>query len=89
MLQFFLKFVFVVLLSSCCPSPECSTDIMFLPIVDCLLQESSLFVAAVCCVDPGVETSSNLHVGCTSDKISHHFLAKRLHLVDGVLFNIL
>jgi hypothetical protein len=71
------------------PFSESGCSVILHPVSHRLLEQSALLIPIVCGVDPGIEPSSHLHMSGPGNEIGHHFFAQRLHLVDGVLLDIL
>jgi hypothetical protein len=88
-LKLSLKFNLNDLVVYLSPLSEGRCCVILHPVHKSFLEQTAFLVPIICSIDPSVEPTSYLHVSCSSDKISHHFFAQTLHLVDRMLLNIL
>ena len=62
------------------PSPESSLKLVLQPVNDCLLENTTLLILDTSVLQPGVESSSILHLHHTTHVIGKHFLRQVLRL---------
>jgi len=80
----FLKIYFQVMLNLCIvdldPLSKSFSSRSFKHVCKSPFEQSSFLVKVACFINPGIESTCNLHVCCSGDEVCHNFFAQRLHL---------
>lgn len=71
------------------PNTESTSRISLHPVSETHLEQTTFLVPIIRRVDPIVKATSDLHLRGASDEVGHDFLAQGLHLINGVLLDVL